>query len=146
MAVGDQRTTRSTGDDERSDAREHALVLLYEAESKGVEPAEVLAAQVVRPDELTVLLVEGVAANRARLDSVISAHAKGWTLDRMPVIDRTVLRIAGFELLGRADVPIAVVLDEAIELAKRFSTDDSGRFVNGVLSAMAPGLRGGHTA
>jgi N utilization substance protein B len=99
-----------------------------------------------RPEDLTVLLVEGVAEHRARLDEVIAAHSKGWTLERMPVIDRTVLRIAGFELLARPDVPVAVVLDEAIELAKRFSTDDSGRFVNGVLSALAPVLRGERTA
>ena len=64
-----------------------------------------------------------------------------WTLERMPLIDLTVMRIAGFELLGRPDVPVAVVLDEAVELAKRFSTDDSGRFVNGVLSALVPVLR-----
>lgn len=146
MAGGDQRGVRSTGDDERSDAREHALLLLYEAETKGATPADVLAAQLSRPEDLTVLLVEGVAEHRARLDEVITAHSKGWTLDRMPVIDRTVLRIAGFELLARPDVPVAVVLDEAIELAKRFSTDDSGRFVNGVLSALAPVLRGERTA
>jgi len=72
---------------------------------------------------------------------VIAAHAKGWTLARMPVLDRTVLRIAAFELLGRPDVPVAVVIDEAVELAKRFSTDDSPRFVNGVLSAVVPVLR-----
>ena len=93
-----------------------------------------MAAQISEPDELTTLLVEGVEDNQAQLDEVIAAHAKGWTLARMPTIDRTVLRIAGFELLGRPDVPVAVVLNEAVELAKRFSTDDSGRFVNGVLS------------
>jgi N utilization substance protein B len=146
VASGDQRGTRTTGDDERSDAREHAMLLLYEAESKGADPVDVLAAQVMRPDDLTVLLVEGVAEHRQHLDEVIAAHSRGWTLDRMPVIDRTVLRIAGFELLARPEVPVAVVLDEAIELAKRFSTDDSGRFVNGVLSALAPVLRGERTA
>ncbi len=127
--------------DERADARERALILLYEAESKRVPPLEVLDAQVLPPDELTRELVEGVAANQPRLDDEIAAHAKGWTLARMPVIDRNVLRIAGFELMARPDVPVAVVLDEAVELAKRFSTDDSGRFVNGVLSALVPVLR-----
>ncbi|MEZ5273552.1 MAG: transcription antitermination factor NusB [Ilumatobacteraceae bacterium] len=127
--------------DERTDARERALILLYEAESKRVPPLEVLDAQVLPPDELTRELVEGVAANQKRLDDEIAAHAKGWTLARMPVIDRNVLRIAGFELMARPDVPVAVVLDEAVELAKRFSTDDSGRFVNGVLSALVPVLR-----
>ena len=101
-----------------------------------------LAAQVLPPDELTTELVRGVEEHQARLDEEIGAHAKGWTLARMPVIDRNVLRIGGFELLGRRDVPVAVVLDEAVELAKRFSTDDSGRFVNGVLSALVPILRG----
>ncbi len=128
--------------DERTDARERALILLYEAESKGVASADVLAAQISPADELTTQLVEGVASNQAEIDAAISAHAKGWTLQRMPTIDRNVLRIAAFELLGRPDVPVAVVLDEAVELAKRFSTDDSGRFVNGVLSALVPVLRG----
>jgi N utilization substance protein B len=101
-----------------------------------------LAAQVNEPDEMTRELVVGVQEHLPRLDEQIAAHAKGWTLQRMPAIDRNVLRIAAFELLGRPDVPVAVVLDEAVELAKRFSTDDSGRFVNGVLSALVPVLRG----
>lgn len=104
-------------------------------------PHEVLAAQVLPTDELTRVLVEGVEANQQRLDGAIAQHAKGWTLARMPLIDRNVLRIAGFELLCLPEVPVAVVLDEAVELAKRFSTDDSGRFVNGVLSALVNELR-----
>ena len=119
------------------------MMLLYEAESKGISAGEVLAAQISDTDELTTLLVEGVEQNLIRIDEAITAHAKGWTLARMPTIDRTVLRIAGFELLGRPDVPVPVVLNEAVELAKRFSTDDSGRFVNGVLSALVPVLRPG---
>ena len=117
------------------------MMLLYEAESKGISASEVLAAQISDADDLTTLLVEGVVEHQAALDGAIAAHAKGWTLARMPAIDRTVLRIAGFELLGRRDVPVAVVLNEAVELAKRFSTDDSGRFVNGVLSSLVPVLR-----
>ena len=128
-------------DDERTDARERALILLYEAESKSISPGEVLAGQISPADGLTTLLVEGVEANQARLDEAIAAHSKGWTLQRMPTIDRNVLRIACFELLARPDVPVAVVLDEAVELVKRFSTDDSGRFVNGVLAALVPVLR-----
>lgn len=136
-----RRRTLGVEGDERSDARERSLLLLYEAASKRLPVAEVLAAQVVEPAELTRTLVLGVEAHRDELDAAIAAHAKGWTLARMPLIDLTVMRIAGFELLGRPDVPVAVVLDEAIELAKRFSTDDSGRFVNGVLSALIPVLR-----
>lgn len=143
MANHGRRRPRPDGleGDERSDARERALLLLFEAASKRVEPAEVLAAQVVLPDELTRELVIGVGEHRERLDREIAAHARGWTLARMPLVDLTVMRIAGYELLGRPEVPVAVVLDEAVELAKRFSTDDSGRFVNGVLSALVPVLR-----
>ena len=117
------------------------MMLLYEADSKGISASDVLAAQISDTDELTTLLVEGVEQHQSQLDAAITEHARGWTLARMPTIDRTVLRIAGFELLGRSDVPVAVVLNEAVELAKRFSTDDSGRFVNGVLSALVPVLR-----
>jgi len=128
-------------DDERSDARERALALLYEAESKGVPPRAVLATQVVDLDELTTLLVEGVDDHQAELDELIVGHARGWSLERMPAIDRAVLRMALLELRNRPDVPTAVVIDEAVELAKRFSTDDSGRFVNGMLSAMVSKVR-----
>ncbi|HQZ32964.1 MAG TPA: transcription antitermination factor NusB [Ilumatobacteraceae bacterium] len=145
MARQRNRAPRSNGpsgpDDIRTDARERALILLYEAESKGIAPSAVLAAQISPADELTTLLVEGVESHREQLDEVIAAHSKGWTLPRMPTLDRNVLRIASFELMSRPDVPVAVVLDEAVELAKRFSTDDSGRFVNGVLSAVVPVLR-----
>jgi N utilization substance protein B len=127
--------------DERSDARERALYLLYEAHSKGIAPVDALALQVLEPDELTQLLVRGVDEHRQRLDAAIESRAKGWTLARMPVLDLNVLRLAAFELAERPDVPVAVVIDEAVELAKRFSTDDSGRCVNGVLSALAPELR-----
>ena len=117
------------------------MMLLYEADSKGIPASVVLAAQISETDELTTLLVEGVEQHQRQLDEAISEHSRGWTLARMPTIDRTVLRIAGFELLGRTEVPVAVVLNEAVELAKRFSTDDSGRFVNGVLSSLVPVLR-----
>lgn len=127
--------------DERSDARERALYLLYEAHSKGITPSDALALQVLEPDELTLSLVRGVDEHTERLDEAIASRAKGWTLARMPVLDLNVLRIGAFELAERADVPIAVVLDEAVKLAKRFSTDDSGKFVNGVLSALVDDLR-----
>jgi len=128
-------------EDRRSDARERALALLYEAESKSIAPRAVLAAQVIDLDELTTLIVEGVEDHQPELDNLISTHAKGWSLARMPALDRAVLRMALLELRERPDVPTAVILDEAVELAKRFSTDDSGRFVNGMLSAIAPKLR-----
>jgi transcription antitermination protein NusB len=127
--------------DERSDARERALYLLYEAHSKGIAPTATIDIQVLEPDELTQELVRGVDHNLPRLDELIAAKAKGWTLTRMPVLDLSVMRLAVFELLERPHVPTAVVLNEAVELAKRYSTDDSGRFVNGVLAAIAAEVR-----
>jgi N utilization substance protein B len=127
--------------DERSDARERALYLLYEAHSKGVAPADTIELQVIEPDEMTQELVKGVGEWMPTLDAHIAAHAKGWTLARMPVLDLSVMRLAVYELLQRPEVPTAVVLNEAVELAKRFSTDDSGRFVNGVLAAIAADVR-----
>jgi N utilization substance protein B len=134
-------TANMSRPDERSDARERALYLLYEAHSKGISPSDALSLQVLEPDELTVLIVDGVEAHSSELDEAIAAKSKGWTLERMPVLDLNVLRIAAFELRERLDVPVAVVLDEAVKLAKRFSTDDSGKFVNGVLAALTAELR-----
>ena len=127
--------------DRRSDARERALYALYEAHSKDIAPSAVLAGLIVPADELTTQLVLGVEAHRERLDAAIAARAEGWTLARMPVLDLNVLRLAAYELAERPDVPVAVVIDEAVELAKRFSTDNSGRFVNGVLSSLVGDLR-----
>ncbi len=127
--------------DERSDARERALYLLYEAHSKGIDPAATIDLQVIEPDDLTQELVRGVGAHLTQLDERIAERAKGWTLARMPVLDLNVMRLGVYELLERPHVPTAVVLNEAVELAKRFSTDDSGRFVNGVLAAVAADVR-----
>ena len=127
--------------DERSDSRERALYLLYEAHSKGISPSDALSMQVLEPDEITIELVKGVEASSVQLDEAIAGKAKGWTLERMPVLDLNVLRLGAFELSERPEVPVSVVLDEAVTLAKRFSTDDSGKFVNGVLSALVPSWR-----
>jgi N utilization substance protein B len=125
----------------RREARERALELLYESYAKSLSVDEVLEALVLRPDPYAEEVVRGVGSRAAEIDGLISSHAKGWTLERMPVLDRTLLRIAVWELLARPDVPLAVVISEAVELAKRYSTDDSGRFVNGVLSATAASVR-----
>jgi N utilization substance protein B len=127
--------------DERSVARERALHLLYEADVKGVGGNDVLSGQVLEVDGLARLIVEGVAANAPSIDEQIASHLVGWTLERMPIIDKLVLRIATFELIGRPETPTAVILNEAVELAKRFSTDESPRFVNGVLGALARDIR-----
>ena len=123
-----------------TDARERALHLLYEAEMKGVAPTAVLASQVVDPAALTKEIVEGVTRDRASLHESISEHLVGWTIERLSVIDRIVLEIGTFELRSRSETPRAVILSEAVELAKRFSTAESGRFVNGVLAAIARSL------
>jgi N utilization substance protein B len=118
------------------------MSLLYEAEAKGQPVEEVVGGLPLAPDPFVVELVTGVAANSDRIDALIARFAIDWTLERMPVIDRTLLRVAVFELLERPDVPTGAVISEAVELAKRFSTDESGRFVNGVLGAIAAEVRG----
>lgn len=127
--------------DERHLARERALTLLYEAESKGQDAAGVLADQSLVQPALVSGLVLGVERERERIDALITRLAIGWPLERMAAIDRSVLRLAVFELIERTDVPVAVVIDEAVELVKQYSTEDSGRFVNGVLAAAARELR-----
>ncbi len=121
----------------RRQARERALSLLYEAEAKGVGPDVVLSGLPVAPDGFTVDLVSGVADHGDEIDGWLRRFARGWALERMPAIDRTLLRIGVFELVHRPDVPTGVVISEAVDLAQRYSTDDSGRFVNGVLAAVA---------
>lgn len=128
----------------RHEARERAVALLYEAAIKAVAVSEVLAALAVAPDAFTVSLVESVAADAAHIDALVSGTAVGWEIDRMPVVDRTILRLAVAELLTEPDVPVAVVIDEAVELAKVYSTEESGAFVNGVLSTIAHQVRPPH--
>ena len=132
----------------RSAARRRALDILFEADLLERPVAEVLARhrgdpEAGAPDAYTVELVDGVARRRAELDARIAGAAEHWTIERMPLVDRNLLRLATFELAARPEVPTAVVLDEAIELAKLLSTADSGRFVNGVLATIAHQLRGG---
>lgn len=131
----------SADGDARHDARERALHLLYESEIKGESSEAVLAALPLDPDPVVVVLVGGVDANRDELDVLLGDHARNWEVDRMAALDRTILRMGAFELVHRPEVPTAVVIDEAVELAKSYSTDDSGRFVNGVLSAVASAVR-----
>jgi len=125
----------------RREARERALALLYEAEVKGVEPAEIVTALPVPPDPFAADLVRGVGDTVADLDERIGAVSRGWTVARMPALDRALLRVGCYELLHEPETPTAVIINEAVELASRFSTDDSGRFVNGVLSRLAHELR-----
>ncbi len=138
MADGPERTDR---EDRRSESRERALTLLYEAEAKTQSGEATLEALPVAADDMATRLVQGVDAHREQIDALIRKYSRTWTLERMPVIDRSVLRIAIFELLASPDVPTAVILDEAVELAKSYGTDDSGKFVNGMLSSIVANVR-----
>jgi transcription antitermination protein NusB len=121
----------------RHQQRERALSLLYEAELKGAAPLAVVEALPVAPDPYVRTLLEHAAATRDEADRRIAAASVGWPLERMAVVDRLVLRLAVAELLDPAGPPPAVVIDEAVELAKEYSTDESGRFVNGILATIA---------
>ena len=121
----------------RSKARKRAIDVLYESDVRGDDPVRTLAERLAQADppvpDYAVELVEGVTGRLADIDEVLGTHSEGWTVERMPPVDRAVLRLALYELLWRDDVPDAVVIDEAVELAKSLSTDESPRFVNGVL-------------
>ena len=112
--------------------------MLYEADLRTIDPLTTLADRIALGDppvhDYTVELVEGVQAHRERIDAILGDYAEGWTVARMPDVDRAVLRLAVYELLWRDEVPDAVAIDEAVELAKALSTDESPRFVNGVLA------------
>lgn len=126
----------------RSKARKRAVDFLYEADQRGVDAVTLLSDRVGSPEvppvnDYTVTLVEGVTENRGRIDELLTQHAEGWSLERMPAVDRSVLRLGLYELLWSDDVPPAVAIDEAVELVKALSTDDSPRFVNGILGRIA---------
>jgi N utilization substance protein B len=128
-------------DPTRHQSRERALGLLYEAELKGETPGQVVAELRVPPDDFTAGLVAATARHRDRADELIAQASVGWPLHRMAVVDRLVLRMAVAELLEAGGPPVAVVLDEAVELAKTYSTEESGAFVNGILSTIASRVR-----
>lgn len=128
----------------RRKARKRALDVLYQADLRGLPELDVLTTYVDQlerplPEHLgyTITIVEGVAANRARVDELIASYAEGWTLDRMPPIDRNLARIAVWELLYTDDIDKAVAISEAMELAESLSTEDSPRFLNGLLGRIA---------
>ena len=139
---GERGDLEPTEAESRRSARERALELLYESESKGVPVADVLAGLPLAPDPLAVELTTGVDAHRERIDDVLRRLvAPKWSLERLASVDRAVLRIATFELFEAPDRSQALVINEAVVLARRFGTDDSPRFVNGVLSAVAAEAR-----
>jgi N utilization substance protein B len=126
----------------RHHARKRAVDLLFEAEARGLSPVEVVDVRTglaeTNPDiaplqPYTAVVARGVGEHAAHVDDLISSHLQGWTLDRLPAVDRAILRVAVWELLYADDVPEPVAVDEAVQLAKELSTDDSPGFVNGVL-------------
>lgn len=122
------------------------MEILYEADLRSVSPSTVLADRIARVQQLTpqdsdprlgeyaIELVEGVAKHQERIDSLIATYSVGWPLDRMPAVDRNVLRLGVYELLWRDEVPDVVAIDEAVGLAQQLSTDESPQFVNGLLN------------
>ena len=124
----------------RSKARKRALDLLFEADQRGLDPVALVAERLptAHPpiSEYAIAVVEGVQTHRERIDELLATYAQGWTLDRMPGVDRIVLRIGAWEVLFNDDVPDAVAIDEAVELARLLSTDDSPAFVNGLLARL----------
>lgn len=124
----------------RSKARKRALDVLYESELRGVALGATLPDRIAAGDPpvnpYTVRLVEGVGEQRHRIDELLEAHSEGWTLARMPVIDRNLLRIATYEILYVDEVPDAVAVSEAVHLASELSTDESSGFVNGLLARL----------
>jgi len=125
---------------QRHHARERALEIFYEATLKGRDVATIVNALPVRPDEYTVALLTAAEMNQERANSLISRFAIDWPLERIAIVDRLVMTLAIGELLTEDAPPKAVVLDEAVELAKVYSTEGSASFVNGVLSACADSL------
>ncbi|QZY52180.1 transcription antitermination factor NusB [Leucobacter tenebrionis] len=130
----------------RTKARKRALDMLFQADVRGESIITIVNAEAQRasgePDRAASWLyareiVDGVTDHRDQIDELIMSYAQGWTLERMPNVDRALLRLATWEILFNEEVPAAVAIDEAVELAKEYSTDDSSRFVNGVLGRIA---------
>jgi len=121
----------------RSKARKAALDLLYESDIRKGSAAELLSKRVTEMEyearEFTKELIDGVELHKRKIDELIATYAQGWDMDRMPVLDRNILRLAIFELLWSQSVPEAVAISEALELAANFSTEDSSKYINGVL-------------
>ncbi len=129
----------------RSKARKHCLDLLYEGDIRGLAPADLLTLRDVEDDgpdarpvrEYTRELIQGIADNRRKIDELISTYAQGWDMDRLPAVDRNILRLGIYEILWIKDLDDAIAIDEALNLAKELSTDDSATYIHGVLGRIA---------
>lgn len=133
-------TEKSAGTSARSKARRRALDILFEAGQREVSAAEVLKLRRERTDQIinpySVDIIDGVGQKQEEIDEFLQTYAQGWTLERMPAVDLIALRIGAWELLYNDDVPDAVAVSEAVELAKQLSTDESPQFINGLLGRL----------
>jgi N utilization substance protein B len=124
----------------RGKARSRALDILFEAEQRSVAPSEVIQRRLERTDQqinpYTEEIVSGVVVKQGQIDEILRTYAQGWTLERMPAVDRVILRIGTWELLFNDEVPDGVAVSEAVALARTMSTDDSPAFVNGLLGRL----------
>jgi N utilization substance protein B len=124
----------------RTKARKRALDVLFEADVRGTDAAATLAERLAQADppvpDYAVALVEGVQAHRERIDELIASHAQDWTLERMPPVDRNVLRLGVYELLWCDDIPDAVAISEAVAMARQLSADEAPPFINGLLARL----------
>jgi N utilization substance protein B len=125
----------------RRESRERALGLCYELEARDITVEALLADLPVEPDEYALELLRGVEAHGDDIDHLLREYSEHWAVERMPAVDRAVLRLGCFELAHEPEVPTAVVISEAVDLAKQYSTKDSGRFVNGLLAKIAEQVR-----
>lgn len=129
----------------RSKARKQTLDFLYESDIRSVPAADLLSTRDIveeGPDarpirDYTRELIEGITAHRRKIDELITTYSQGWDMDRMPAVDRNILRLAIFELLWATELPEGVAIDEALNLAKELSTDDSASFIHGVLGRIS---------
>ncbi len=125
----------------RREAREEALAVLYQAELTGESVDDALAGREVPPDEYAIEMADGVDDARDDLDALIGRHLKNWRVERMPIVDRVIARMAAWELETQPDTPTGVVLSEAVELASQYCGEKSPQFLNGVLSSVADEVR-----
>ena len=127
----------------RTKARKRAVDLLFEAEQRGLNARDLLAERLARPvteaplNQYTADLVEGVVSHWTDINELLATYSQGWTVERMPSVDRAILRLGAYEVLYAEDVPEGVAIAEAVELAKTLSTDESPKFVNGLLARLA---------
>ncbi len=129
----------------RSKARKQTLDILFEADMRGIDPLDILQSRDIQEEgvgarptrEYTKVLIAGVGAHRRKIDELISTYAQGWDMDRMPRVDRNILRLAIYEILWCTEVPDAVAIDEALGLARSLSTDESASYVHGVLGRIS---------